>query len=470
MKNLILSLITLISLPIVAQNWAAIGNFNHGIKANYTDTITDELYFFGGFSMFNSDTVAGIGRWNGSTMSYFGCGVDWDCITPLSPEGYYPQVNDMINYNGNIYVTGFFKTAGNDTVNSITRWNGNDWDNIGTGLKDENDDMAVGKGLKVINNELYVFGIFDSIAGIAANSIAKFDGTTWSDVHNFPLISNNSNDKNQIYDIAQYNNELYACGIFYNPSDVGLSNIIRWDGANWVSVDNGINGGFTFLNSMIVYKNELYVGGYFSQSVYNPGNNIIKWDGSQWHDLQNGTDAQIRDLIVHDDILFVCGSFSSAGGISAEYIATWDSTKWCGFSSSFDNVVGALEFYHDTLYIVGGFWTIDGDSISYAAKWIGGNYEDTCSSPVGINEINNYENSFTLCPNPFNISTTLKPSKPLRNASLFIYDMLGKEVKSFQNLNGTEIIITSDGMKSGMYFFTLLDEKGFIGNGKMIIE
>jgi hypothetical protein len=469
MRNLILSLISLISLPIAAQNWAAIGNFNQGIGALYVDTTQDELYIGGTFCFYDSDTLVGIAKWNGNSMTTLGCGVEWDCITP-GISGNSPPVNGIVRFNNELYATGSFDKAGNKIVNGLTKWDGSNWNNIGTGLKDSGGNMGIGLGLKIINNELYVFGMFDSIAGTAANSIARFNGTTWSAVNNFPLMSSNLNDKNSISDIAQYNNELYVCGIFYNPQNPDLSNIAKWDGFNWVRIGNGIEGGITFLSKMIVYKNELYVGGYFSQSIYNPGNNIIRWNGTQWHDLQNGTDAQIRDMFVHNDILYVCGSFSHAGGISAEYIATWDSTKWCGFGSTFDNVIGALEFYHDTLFIGGGFWTIDGDSMHRMAKWIGGIYIDTCSSPLGINEINNNENSVTLCPNPFDISATLKLSKTIHNVTLTIYDILGNEVKRLQNLNGSEMQITRDGLKSGMYFYNLIDSKGLIGNGKIIIE
>jgi uncharacterized protein (TIGR02145 family) len=75
-----------------------------------------------------------------------------------------------------------------------------------------------------------------------------------------------------------------------------------------------------------------------------------------------------------------------------------------------------------------------------------------------------------IYPNPFSISTTLQPTKPLQNATLTMYDILGNEVKHLQNLNGSEIKIIRESLKSGMYFFNLIDSKGLVGKGKLIVE
>ncbi len=151
-------------------------------------------------------------------------------------------------------------------------------------------------------------------------------------------------------------------------------------------------------------------------------------------------------------------------------IAKWDGTKWCGLGSFFNGYIYDMVAYNNELIISGSFTQIDGIPINHIAKWIGGSYVDTCGNSAGILEMSNSQNELKFYPNPFNNSSTLQTTKPLQNASLFIFDMLGKEVKNYHNLNGTEIIIYSNGMKSGMYFFTLNDAKGFVGNGKLIIE
>ena len=87
---------------------------------------------------------------------------------------------------------------------------------------------------------------------------------------------------------------------------------------------------------------------------------------------------------------------------------------------------------------------------------------------LNVEEING--DMFTLFPNPFSYSTTLQTQKPLQSATLIICDIIGKEIKRITNINGKEIIIQRDGMKSGMYFYSFMDKSGLIGNGKIIVE
>ncbi|NVO03231.1 MAG: M6 family metalloprotease domain-containing protein [Bacteroidetes bacterium] len=93
-------------------------------------------------------------------------------------------------------------------------------------------------------------------------------------------------------------------------------------------------------------------------------------------------------------------------------------------------------------------------------------------SCVGITEVaeTNTDNQFLLYPNPFNNYCTLVSSLPLKNANISIYDILGKEVRHYENLSGKEITIQKEDLKSGMYFFKIADKSGFVGNGKMVVE
>jgi len=459
MKYLIYVFTLFIFSQVSAQHWAGIGEFNHGVSSLSTDTVADELYLIGGFSMFNSDTMGGIGRWNGSTMTTFGCGVDWDCSSPINPETFYPRVNNVKRYNNKIYVTGGFTNVGNELVNGLTSWNVTYWEQFGTGLKMRDGSQGIGLNFKIINGELYICGVFDSITGISAYGLAKFGGTNWSSVHNFPLIPSDIGASNWVNDISYYNNEIYVCGNLNNLPIGTIFNIVKWDGADWVSVGNGIRGSIVFANKMLVYNNELIVAGLFSKTddPNNPGNNIAKWDGIQWSELGEGVDGMIHDMKVYKDTLYVCGAFKHAGGVPADGIAKWDGSKWCGFGTTFDNVVNTLDFYHDTLYIGGGFWTIDGDSISYLAKWIGGNYVDTCGSTTSVEENTGTKNEIQIYPNP--ATTTLTISGNITNAAVQVFDISGQLLlKIIPDANQLDI----SHLCSGMYFLKLTTNEGSV--------
>jgi hypothetical protein len=456
----VIAVIIFLYLPNInyAQYWAELGKFNNGILTFYNDSISDELFIGGGFCYYNTDTLVGLAKWDGHNMSTLGCGIEWDCIT-TGLAGNVASPTGIIRYKDNIFVTGGFDKAGNKTVNGITMWDGSNWNNFNSGLKNSTGTMGIGLGLKVINDTLYLYGVFDSIGGVHANSLAKFDGYNWTAVNNLPsFIIPSSMGSNSIFDIEYYKNELYACGNFYNTS-MDIYNIIKWNGLNWVSVGNGIRGSMINLNKMLVYKDKLIVAGMFTKDQYagNPGDYISSWDGTQWVDMVSGVDDIVKDIKVHNDMLYACGTFEHAGGIAADRIARWDGTKWCRYGSTFDNVINTLDFYHDTLYIGGGFWTIDGDSILHFAKWTGGNYIDTCGSAIGIEQLENQSPKINIYPNPAINNLTINGLST--NATAEIYDLSGKLLFNKQ-LNTNQIDINS--LAKGLYFIKLSTEEGSV--------
>lgn len=461
-----------LTIPITAQNWSSIGNFNHDILNLSNDTIANELLLAGAFSMYNNDTVAGVGRWNGTNLTTFGCGVDWDCSSPVITAGFYPQVQSVARYNNDIYVTGSFTYAGNKLVNGLAKWDGNSWNKVGTGLKTTDGSIGLGLKLRVLNNELFVCGVFDSVAGVAVNSIAKYNGTNWISVYDFPLFSGISGNLNWVNDVQLFKNEMYVCGHFRNTPIGTISGIVKWDSNNWVSVGNGIWGSILDVRNMEVFKNELIVSGRFSKSVNpnNPGENIGKWDGIHWSELGLGTDDIIWDIKVHSDTLYVCGAFYHAGGINADKIARWDGSHWCGFGTSITGILKSLDFYNDTLYVAGGFTSINGYNIKNIAKWTGGGYIEECDTTSGIERFQNDDNRLKIYPNPFVKTTTIQLPNEIKNGSVSIYDVLGKKIKQINNLNCKEIIISREGMSNGMYFLSVTDENNIVGQGKILVE
>src|SRR3989344_292288 len=85
-------------------------------------------------------------------------------------------------YNGELYVGGFFNIAGGIPVNDIARWNGANWNSVGSGVSSLGSPLSFVYSLSVYNGELYTGGDFDTAGGISANNIAKWDGITWDSV------------------------------------------------------------------------------------------------------------------------------------------------------------------------------------------------------------------------------------------------------------------------------------------------
>ncbi|MCH8904551.1 MAG: T9SS type A sorting domain-containing protein, partial [Bacteroidetes bacterium] len=105
-------------------------------------------------------------------------------------------------------------------------------------------------------------------------------------------------------------------------------------------------------------------------------------------------------------------------------------------------------------------------------------YTDTfCDSinilPVGLNYRSD-KNLARIYPNPFSSSTTFNFSTALFNSgapfSVAIYDLFGRQVKKVENINSEIIVIQRDDLRSGMYFYKLLNQFGVLANGKLIIQ
>lgn len=437
----------------------------------YEDAIDNVLYIGGKFFIAGNDTAPGIVKWDGSHFTSLGCGVNWDCTSLLAPNTYGGYVDAIIRYNGDIYVGGSIGLAGGMPVAGIARWNGFEWDSIGSTSK-----YGVVSCFEVINNELYVGGTFDSIGNIHANSLAKWNGVSWSDVYNLPNFWDPPIDANYVNAIALYKGEIYVGGNFgtYSVYD-SLMDIAKYDGNSWVKVGGSLKGSLAGLGNMLVYKNELYVTGVFFKEDGNAGNNIQKWNGTQWSDVGGGTllidlspGGQIRDAKIHNGELYVVGVFSYAGGVPARCVAKWDGAKWCGLGGHFDNNVDALGFCKDTLYIGGGFLSIDGDSMRFLAKWTGGSYTDTCSHTFGVQENLFKSNGISVFPNPatnyFIINSQNNNNQP---KTVNIYSIEGVLVKQ-ERFTSYEIRIETNEFSTGIYIVELKTKEGSFYN-KVII-
>ncbi len=95
----------------------------------------------------------------------------------------------------------------------------------------------------------------------------------------------------------------------------------------------------------------------------------------------------------------------------------------------------------------------------------------TVASCSGI--ATNYLNEeIKVYPNPFMDYTTVYISStiPLADAAIYIYDVLGKEIKVISNIHTHEIIIERNNLPAGMYFYTFINNNRQISSGKLIIE
>lgn len=430
-KTGFISLLLLCQFCASAQNWLAVGGGAMppaiSIHSFYLDSSNNRLI-----------ACAHMGATTRSLQ--YSSTNDWDSLGSLSPA----VPTQYVNYRGTVYGASGY---------GVYELNGSTWQPFALSHN------AV-DGFFVNDTDLYVFGMFDSIAGITANKIARFDGYTWHS------ISPPAWGGGAIISSLIFQNDLYIGGNFYS-FPLNAYSLSMWDGSQWGSFGSMFSGGFDAVTCMAVYNGDLYVGGYFNYPN-SPGNYIARWDGSTWTQVGGGTNDQVFCMKVFNGELWVGGSFSTAGGISCPCLAKYNGTDWCNVGN-FDNTVTAIEEYNGELYVGGGFWTVDGDSVPCVVKWIGGNNTNACGHlNTGLQETVT-DNTVQVFPNPAKTSVTFQLNEQTQMFELIITDQLGREV--WRGKSDTDRLqLSTEDFLPGIYFYRVEEQGEITASGKLIIE
>ncbi|HTA81388.1 MAG TPA: T9SS type A sorting domain-containing protein [Bacteroidia bacterium] len=87
---------------------------------------------------------------------------------------------------------------------------------------------------------------------------------------------------------------------------------------------------------------------------------------------------------------------------------------------------------------------------------------------VGIENITN-DLQVKTYPNPFSVSTTFTFGNELTNATLYMYNMSGEEVKRI-SFSGKQLIFARTGIPTGIYFYNIVNKEQSIKTGELIIQ
>ena len=323
-----------------------------GVSSIAVDT-GGNVYAGGNFTFIGAAHANRIAKWDGSTWSPLGSGVD-DYVAAIAVSG------------TNVYVGGAFTNAGGVSANRIAMWDGNAWSPLGSGMA--GGDYPSVNSLAVSGTNLYACGSFTNAGGLSAANIAKWDGTTWS------ALSSGIGGSGYVAVSALAANEtyVYVAGVFQTAGGVSVANIAKWDGTTWSTLSSGIGG---YVTALTMTGTNLYAAGYIESAGGVPVNNIAKWDGVSWSALGSGLDvsAPLWDfrLAVSGTNLYVGGWIGKAGDVAVNNIARWDGSTWSALGRGVDNSLLALAASGTNLYVGGGFQTAGGVPVSHIAKWDG---------------------------------------------------------------------------------------------------
>jgi trimeric autotransporter adhesin len=239
----------------------------------------NNILFVGGiFTNANGTTRNRITRYNTETNSWgngLGDGINGICRALVT--------------NGNdLYVGGSFSRVATGTTGGIiapglAKYDTTKTDNTGWSSLINNIDGTI-YTLAIINDNLYVGGDFIEIEGIIVNGIAKYDiiNNIWSSLGS-GVSAENEFEFYVVYTLHVIDNDLYVGGIFKNAGNIIVNNIAKYDttktdNSGWSRLGNGIRSSEFFpeptIYSLTSYNNKLYIGG----SFIDRGNNIVQYN------------------------------------------------------------------------------------------------------------------------------------------------------------------------------------------------
>jgi len=365
------------------------------------------LYVGGAFNKAGGNTVSNIAKWNGSSWSSLGDGLN-DIVHKV-----------IVESSTSVYAGGEFTKSGTVTINYIAKWDGTSWSNLGIGLNSKV------RTLVKIGSDLYAGGEFTATSdnGITMRCVGKWDGSNWSAI-------GSGFTGGGVYALAEWGSTLYAGGYFTATGGDGLAYIAQWSGTAWIPVCSAQQYGLRGYHSrtLVTHGDSVYVGGYFWQggrALFSdlPSHHVACWhnDTNTWEHLGNANEA-VNAMMWNGSNLYVGGFFTEIGGSGCNYVARYDGMNWnalgggpsnaifafaldgngnlyagglygveqwdgstwteLGTIASGDTVL-ALAVIGDTLYVGGNFTQIGGVSANYLAKWDGSTW--SAVDPFGMN-------------------------------------------------------------------------------------
>jgi hypothetical protein len=240
---------------------------------------------------------------------------------------------------------------------------------------------------------LFAGGHFTHAGGVAANRVAKWDGSSW---HALGLgVGNN------VYALAVFDDgageQLYVAGALPTAGTITVNGIAKWDGSVWSDVAGGLGSD---VRALTVFDDgtgpALFAGGTFFGGA-GPMRSIAKLGASAWNPLGAGImDSSVTStvycLTVFDDgtgpALYAGGNFDTAGGANANHIARWNGSNWSSLGTGIDGTVFALAGFDDgagpALYAAGEFSNAGGVSARRIAKWSGNAWSSLGTGLTGV--------------------------------------------------------------------------------------
>ncbi|MGB3969506.1 MAG: hypothetical protein WBO45_22420, partial [Planctomycetota bacterium] len=318
--------------------WSAIGGpVAGGVSTVVADPLTGDLLVAGTFSSIGGVAANGIAAWNGTAWSPLTTGVGGE-----------PRFLVRLA-NGALEVGGGFGSAGSFPAMAFATWNGTQWQapgqlpvgtigalaSLGGGDLVAADSVSVRRRtagawttlgvandilrtvLALPNGDVIAAGDFTQIGGVAANHIARWNGTAWA-----PL--GQGCDSAVLALTRLPNGDVVAGGAFAAAGGVPAARIARWNGSAWAPLGTGLSGATTFVDVRALTAlpdGTLVAGGSFTIAGGTPANYVARWDGASWSPMGTGLAIPPLGFVVMPNGSLVAHGYGNV-------LRSWDGSAW----------------------------------------------------------------------------------------------------------------------------------------------
>ncbi len=351
--------------------WSALGNGISGEPARgvpayaYALAVSgSEVYVGGSFTTAGEIAANNIAKWNGTSWSALGAGLG--TASPLPNIG---AVVIALGLNGNdLYVGGFFNTAGGVNTNGLAKWNGTSWSgfNLPFFLVGVQDAPPTVRAITVSGNDIYIGGYFVGINGVPANSLAKWNGSVWTGLNGLSAPDFNPFFNPVVSAIGVSGADVFVSGDFNQAGTVSVSGSARWNNGNWSALTGARTLGAR-RSPIMAIGTDIYLCEEVARSGESVTGNLVKWTGSDWATVAPGlkgiTNLSVSALAAQGTRLFAVGNFNAAGNVAVSKVAQWNGSDWSALGTGLgvNDRVNALVPAGSEL-IVGGRFTATGNS------------------------------------------------------------------------------------------------------------
>lgn len=350
--------------------------------------LDDTLYMGGALQWSNNDRIF-LAGFNGE---------EW--LPRPGSEG--PRLNSsvlrMIEFNGELVLTGFFSRVDDEYVGSAVRFDGTEFLRF-PGVPSEAPPQGQGgiffSDFIPDGDDLLIAGRMSLDDGPYEYQLIRWDGENWGErLPDIPAIFADMTWTGALW-LTRVNGQLHALARFNLSGFPNYAEVFAFDGDAWHPIiplpEQLPTSAWSVparINSAAWLGDQLMLGGEFSRSQGHLADYLVAFDGERWTPLapENSPNGEILVLKQHEGWLYVGGHFTEIGGDSMPYLARWNGQQWEAIDG-LNGPVHTIEFHQGELHVGGEFSQASAIQVNFLARHDGQQWHPLTASgqAAGVN-------------------------------------------------------------------------------------